>query len=69
MKLYITKDFTFWHKGYEPVNYIAGSEVETDDQEFAEVSLREGWADSPTEKADKPVANKARKSAPENKSE
>ena len=69
MKLTITKDFTYWHKGCNRADYLAGQEVETDDQEMIAVALAEGWATdgAPKEKAAKPPSNKAHKAAPENK--
>lgn len=66
MKLIAIKDFSFSTDGSTLVAYPAGTEIETDHAELIEVSVREGWASS-TEKADKPVQNKARKAAPENK--
>jgi hypothetical protein len=67
MKLIAKKDFSFSTDGCTLVAYPAGTEIETDHAELIEVSVREGWAESPTEKADKAPANKARKAAPENK--
>ena len=51
------------------VDYVAGQEVETDDQEMIAVAVAEGWATdgAPKEKAAKPPSNKAHKAAPENK--
>ena len=69
MKLTITQDFTYWHKGCNRADYLAGQEVETDDQEMIAVAVAEGWATdgAPKEKASKPASNKAHKAAPENK--
>lgn len=67
MRLAISKDFTYFHGGCNPVGYQAGTEVEADDPEMIGVALAEGWAVSPTQKAEKAPANKARKAAPENK--
>ena len=69
MKLTITKDFTYWHGGCRRADYVAGQEVDADDQEMIDVALAEGWATdgAPKEKAAKPVSNKAQKAAPENK--
>jgi hypothetical protein len=69
MKLHIKKDFAYWHGGVKRADYAAGQEVDADDQEMIAVALAEGWATDgvPAEKADKPVSNKARKAAPENK--
>ena len=69
MKLTIKTDFPYWHGGCRRVDYVAGQEVETDDQEMIAVALAEGWATdgAPKEKAAKPPSNKAHKAAPENK--
>ena len=69
MKLTIKTDFPYWHGGCRRVDYVAGQEVETDDQEMIAVALAEGWATdgAPAEKASKAPSNKARKAAPENK--
>lgn len=67
MKLIAKQDFSYSTNGYTLVPYMKGQEFETDHAELIEVSVREGWAESPTEKADKAPANKARKAAPENK--
>ena len=47
MKLKITKDFAFAHRGCDVVQYLAGTEVETDDQELIETALAEKWAVKP----------------------
>ena len=69
MKLTIKTDFTYWHGGCRRVDYVAGQEVETDDQEMIAVAVAEGWATdgAPKEKASKPASSKAHKAAPENK--
>ena len=69
MKLTIKTDFTYWHGGCRRVDYVAGQEVETDDQEMIAVAVAEGWATdgAPKGKAAKPQSNKAHKAAPENK--
>lgn len=69
MKLTIKTDFPYWHGGCRRVDYMAGQEVETDDQEMIAVAVAEGWATdgAPKEKAAKPPSNKAHKAAPENK--
>lgn len=69
MKLTIKTDFPYWHGGCRRVDYVAGQEVETDDQEMIAVAVAEGWATdgAPKEKAAKPPGNKAHKAAPENK--
>ena len=69
MKLTIKTDFPYWHGGCRRVDYVAGQEVETDDQEMIAVAVAEGWATDggPAEKASKAPSNKARRAAPENK--
>lgn len=62
MKLKITQDFAFAHRGVERREYVAGEVIEVDDQELIEVATREGWATP----ADQPE-EKAKKRAPENK--
>lgn len=42
--LEIKTDFSYTHKGYERREYLAGQQVETDDDEFATVAIAEGWA-------------------------
>ena len=66
MKLTIKQDFTYWHGGCRRVDYVAGQEVDADDQEMIAVALAEGWA-TEKEKATKPASTKAHKAAPENK--
>ena len=44
MKLKINKDFAFAHRGCDVIQYQAGTEVETDDQELIDVALAEKWA-------------------------
>jgi hypothetical protein len=67
MKLIAKKDFSYSTDGCTLVAYSAGTEIDTDNQGLIEVSLAEGWTESPTKKADKAPANKAIKAAPENK--
>lgn len=43
-KLKIKTACTYYHKGYERMEYAEGQEVETDDEEFAAVAIAEGWA-------------------------
>ncbi len=47
MKLKITKDFAFAHRGCDVVQYQAGTEIETDDQELIDTALTEKWAVKP----------------------
>ena len=63
MELKANKPFSWAHRGVQIEEFEAGQIIITDDAELIDVSLREGW----TEKAAKPVANKAKKAAPENK--
>ncbi len=63
MKLKITKDFAFAHRGCEIVRYFAGTEVETDDKELIAVALSEKRAT----KARQARQTKDNGSAPENK--
>jgi len=58
MKLKITKDFQFAHRGCDVKQYTKGEEVESDDKAFIDVSTTEKWA--------KPISG-ADRSAPENK--
>ncbi len=69
MKLTIKQDFTYWHGGCRRVDYVAGQEVDANDQEMIDVALAEGWATDGVRKgkASKPASTKAPKAAPENK--
>ena len=51
MKLIAKQDFSYSTNGYTLVFYVKGTEIETDHAELIEVSLREGWAESSSEKA------------------
>jgi len=44
MRLKARQEFTYFLRGVQPVTFAEGEEFETDDQELAEVSQREGWA-------------------------
>lgn len=44
MRLKAQQEFTYFLRGVQPVTFAKGEEFETDDQELAEVSQREGWA-------------------------
>lgn len=44
MKLIAQTDFSWAHRGVEVVQYLAGAEIETDDEDLIEVSTSEGWA-------------------------
>lgn len=63
MKLKITKAFAFAHRGCDVVQYTAGQEVDTEDQELIDTALAEKWAT----KAREARQNKAQTGAPENK--
>lgn len=73
MKLQIKKTFSFAHDGIRVVEYVADSEVETDDEELVKVATDEKWAELVGQKAaaktpkvkDKAPENKAIESAPE----
>lgn len=51
-KLIALRDFSYFHRGYQRVDYVAGSEIETDDQEMIEVAIDQRWA----YRADQPEA-------------
>mgnify|MGYP000924618634 CR=1 FL=1 len=55
MKLRVTRDFKFAHRGCDVVEYKAGTEIDATDEQLIEVALKEKWA------------TKARSGAPENK--
>ena len=63
MKLKITKNFAFAHRGCDVVQYQAGTEVDTDDQELIDVALTEKWASKARQQRD----NKDSGQAPETK--
>lgn len=44
MRLKAQQEFTYFLRGVQPVTFAKDEEFETDDQELAEVSQREGWA-------------------------
>lgn len=51
-KLIALRDFYYFHRGYARVDYAAGSEIETADQEMIEVAIEQQWA----ARADQPKA-------------
>lgn len=63
MKLKITKSFFFAHRGCDVVQYTAGQEVDTEDQDLIDTALTEKWAT----KAREARQNKSLPGAPENK--
>lgn len=63
MKLKITKPFAFAHRGCDVVQYTAGQEVDTEDQELIDTALTEKWAT----KAREARQTKVLPGAPENK--
>lgn len=71
MKILITRSFAFAYQGIDVVRYEVGQTVDVP-AECAELAISEKWgkpADEPETvvKASRPAANKAKKSAPENK--
>lgn len=59
MKLKITKDFPFAHRGVEVRHYEAGADVETDDPDLVKVACAEKWAE-PADEAAKAVLKPAK---------
>lgn len=47
MKLKVKIDFSWAHRGIDVVNYTAGDEIETDDQDLINVAMKEGWVVKP----------------------
>jgi hypothetical protein len=43
-KIKVLKDFPYFHGGYARKDYAKGDEVETEDDEMADVAVKEGWA-------------------------
>lgn len=66
MNLRIKKTFLFAHDGIRVVEYVAGTEVETDDEELVKVSTDEKWAELVGHQ-DAAKTPKAKDKAPENK--
>lgn len=54
--LKVAKDFTYFHRGTERKDYAKGEEVETDDNEMADVAVAEGWAKEVAGKKPDPLA-------------
>lgn len=67
LKLIMQTDMPYFHKGYDRQDYTAGQVVETEDEEFAEVAIREGWATTEEAAEKAPKGKKASAGAPENK--
>ena len=44
-KFKVLKDFTYFHHGYERVDYEAGDVIDTDDEEMIEVAIAQQWAE------------------------
>lgn len=63
MKLTATTDFSWAHRGVEIETFAKGQEIETEDQDLIEVSMKEGWVSEQKE----PRATKSKGNAPENK--
>lgn len=56
VKLKIVKDFPFAHDGIRVEQYLAGTQIDTEDPELVKVAVAEGWAkkvkgDAPENKA------------------
>jgi hypothetical protein len=77
MKLKITKQFDFAHRGCDVKTYAKGEEIDTDtaDPELVKLVTEEGWATKPRAKAegqggkepaDPPPADKPDPAPPEN---
>ena len=61
MKLVIKQDFSYFHRGYDRVDYKAGDVIDTDDEEMTEVATSQRWA-AAEELDDKPnTAKRGRK--------
>jgi hypothetical protein len=74
MKLIAIQDFSWAHRGCIVQAYAVGDDIETDEQDMVDVTIREGWAkpgDDETKPSKpvskKPAENKAKPGAPENK--
>ena len=44
-KFKVLKDFTYFHRGHERVDYKAGDVIDTDDEEMIEVAIIQQWAE------------------------
>ena len=71
MKIVVTRSFAFAYEGIDVVRYETGQTVDVP-AACAELAISEKWAKpsedaEPVVKASRPAANKAKKSAPENK--
>lgn len=64
----IKQDFKWAHRNVDVVEYKAGDDLDTDDQELIDVATAEGWIEVPGEEKPAPKT-KALKGAPENKGE
>ena len=64
MRLKAKQEFTYYLGGVEPVTFAEGDEFDADDQELAEVSLREGWAVPAAVDAETKPKTTRRKAAP-----
>jgi hypothetical protein len=63
MKLIANTEFSWAHRGVEIETFGKGQEIETEDQDLIEVSMKEGWASEPKEEKQ----TKSKGNAPENK--
>ena len=43
-KFKVLKDFSYFHRGHDRVDYKAGDVIDTDDEEMAEVATSQRWA-------------------------
>ena len=44
-KFKVLKDFTYFHHGYERVDYKSGDVIDTDDEEMIDVAIAQQWAE------------------------
>ena len=59
MQLKAKQDFTWAHNGVRIESFEKGQEIETEDLDLIEVSVREGWAEQQSKA--KPVVKKTTK--------
>ena len=60
MKILVSREFSYWHRGVERRDYVPSAEPVETDEECAAVAVQEGWASLPDEVT-------ATRHAPENK--
>ena len=44
-KFKVLKDFAYFHRGHDRVDYKAGDVIDTDDEEMIEVAIIQQWAE------------------------